>query len=638
MDLETGLYYQSAGYIDLRKMHVTFLISAYIIKKSFVSLQTRKNSSHCGERIIEMILVFGGTTEGRKAVEVLEEGGSPYFYSTKTGEQDITLHHGQRIDGALDDEAMRTFCQEHSIRLIVDAAHPFASQLHQTIASVAETLVIPVVRYERIYPPRDPEITWIDNYSQIPRDIHSLLATTGVQSIAKLKPLETEGIKVYYRILNRESSMALALKQGAKPEQLCYFEDPKDIPIQANAILLKESGVSGGFPKKVEAAKARGMRVIALKKPEIPQSLIQVNGPYGLRRAVEKLLPEFYPLHSGLTTGTCATAAAVAATLRLTKGEMPDEVPVVLPNGETIMVAVGYGDDHAYCIKEAGDDPDVTNGLEIRASVNQGDRSRDSVQNHGPVPLIHGGEGVGTFTLPGFDYPPGEAAINKAPREMIRQNLEQFNMPLKVTVSVPQGAEIARRTFNPRLGIEGGISIIGVSGIVKPFSEEAFIESIRKCMTVAQASGTDRVVINSGGKSERFVKALYPHLPQQAFVEYGNYIGETLKIAHELGIKNVTLGVMLGKAVKLAAGHLDTHSRKTTMDKAFIKQMLEESGCDIDISNITLARELWAMIPSDKVKTFASTIIQHCAGHCQPLLPNGTLTILLIDDDGIIYQ
>ena len=230
---------------------------------------------------------------------------------------------------------------------------------------------------------------------------------------------------------------------------------------------------------------------------------------------------------------------------------------------------------------------------------------------------------------------------------MIRQNLKELyehsTLPslregLGVGLSVPQGAEIARRTFNPRLGIEGGISIIGVSGIVKPFSEEAFIESIRKCMTVAQASGTDRVVINSGGKSERFVKALYPHLPQQAFVEYGNYIGETLKIAHELGIKNVTLGVMLGKAVKLAAGHLDTHSRKTTMDKAFIKQMLEESGCDIDISNITLARELWAMIPSDKVKTFASTIIQHCAGHCQPLLPNGTLTILLIDDDGIIYQ
>ena len=591
-----------------------------------------------------MILVFGGTTEGRKAVEVLEKGGNTYYYSTKTGEQDIALHHGSRLDGALDEEAMQAFCRGYDIRLIVDAAHPFASQLHQTIAQASEALNIPVIRYERIYPPRDPDITWIDDYSQVPRDIHSLLATTGVQSISKLKPLEDTGIKVFYRILNRESSIAMAKKQGATDDQLCFYEDANDIPVEAEAILLKESGLSGGFLEKVESAKARGMRIFALKRPQclmVNGQCSMVNGPYGLRRTVEKLLPEFYPLHSGLTTGTCATAAAVAATLQLLKNERPDEVPVILPNGETIMVAVGYGNGYAYCIKEAGDDPDVTNGLEIRASVNQGDRSRDSVQNHGPVPLIHGGEGVGTFTLPGFDYPPGEAAINKAPREMIRQNIESLtidHLPLTITISVPQGAEIAKRTFNPRLGIEGGISIIGVSGIVKPFSEEAFIDSIRKCMTVAKASGSERVVINSGGKSERFVKALYPNLPQQAFVEYGNYIGETLKIAHELGIKNVTLGVMLGKAVKLAAGHLDTHSRKTTMDKTFIKQMLEESGCDIDISNITLARELWAMIPSDRVNAFSSTIIRHCAEHCNPLLPNGSLIILLIDDDGNIYR
>jgi len=588
-----------------------------------------------------MVLVFGGTTEGRKAVEVLEEAGKSYFYSTKTGEQDITLHHGQRIGGAMDAEAMQAFCREHNIRLMVDAAHPFASQLHQTIAQVSELLNIPTVRYERIYPPRDPDITWIDDYSQVPRDIHSLLATTGVQSIAKLKPLEEEGIRVYYRILNRDSSIALALKQGATQEQLCYYDAPQVIPIKADAILLKESGTSGGFTEKVEAAKGRGMRIIALKRPEISAIFTIVNGPYGLRRAVEKLLPEFYPLHSGLTTGTCATAAAVAATLRLTKGETPKEVPVVLPNGETIQVAVGYANGYAYCIKEAGDDPDVTNGLEIRAKAYP-----QPLPKGGESIAIEGGEGVGTFTLPGFDYPPGEPAINKAPREMIRQNLkelyEQSNLPslgegLGVGLSVPHGAEIAKRTFNPRLGIEGGISIIGVSGIVKPFSEEAFIDSIRKCMTVAKASGSERVVINSGGKSERYVKALYPGLPQQAFVEYGNYIGETLKIAHELDFKKVTLGVMLGKAVKLAAGHLDTHSRKTTMDKAFIQQMLEESGCDIDISNITLARELWDKLPSDKLSTFADTIIRHCAQHCAPLLPNGTLTILLIDDQGKIY-
>ena len=560
-----------------------------------------------------MILVFGGTTEGRRAAEVLEEAGSPFFYSTKTGEQDITLHYGQRIDGAMDAEAMRSFCKEHEIRLIVDAAHPFASQLHQTIAEMA----LPVIRYERIYPPRDEDITWIDDYAQVPTDIHTLLATTGVQSISKLKWLEAKGVKVVYRILNRESSIVLAHQQGATDKQLCFFPDV----VMADAVLMKESGLSGGFLEKVEEARKLGMKIYAIKRPQLFTS---VNGPHGLRRAVEKLLPEFFPLHSGLTTGTCATAAAIAATARLTKGETPAEVPVILPDGETINVAVGYGDDYAYCIKEAGDDPDVTNGIEVRARAQLSDQFE-----------IVGGEGVGRFTLPGFDYPPGEAAINKGPREMMRKNVDA---EVRITISIPQGEEIARRTFNPRLGIEGGISIIGVSGIVKPFSEEAFIDSIHKCMTVAKASGADRVVINSGAKSERFLKSLYPNLPQQAFVQYGNYIGETLRMAADLHIPNVTLGVMLGKAVKLAAGNLDTHSRKTTMDKTFVKAMLNEVNCDIDISSITLARELWDRIPQEKLHVVASNIIRHCAAYCEPLLPNGELTILLIDDNGKIYE
>ena len=576
-----------------------------------------------------MILVFGGTTEGRRAAEVLEEAGSVYFYSTKTGEQELTLHNGQRIDGAMDEEAMYAFCLEHSIRLMVDAAHPFASQLHATIAKVAESLQIPVVRYERIYPPRESDIVWIDDYNELTSYISphtTLLATTGVQSISKLKFLEMQGIKVIYRILNRESSILLAHEQGATDEQLCFYPQTAS----ADAVLMKESGVSGGFVEKVAEAKEKGMRIIVLKRPQWPMfngDCLMVNGPYGLRRAVEKLLPEFFPMHSGLTTGTCATAASIAATRQLLYDEQLNEVPVVLPDGETIYVPVGYGKGYAYCIKEAGDDPDVTNGIEVRASV----KPSDSFE-------VMGGEGVGRFTLPGFDYPPGEAAINKAPREMIRKNLESFGVPLTVTISVPQGAEIARRTFNPRLGIEGGISIIGVSGIVKPFSEEAFIDSIRKCMTVAKASGSDRVVINSGGKSERFVKALYPDLPRQAFVEYGNYIGETLKMAHELHLENVTLGVMLGKAVKLAAGHLDTHSRKTTMDLDFIQQMLQESGITIDISDITLARELWERIPSTQLDDFAHTVIRHCTDYCNPLLPDGSLTILLIDDNGKIFS
>ena len=589
-----------------------------------------------------MVLVFGGTTEGRKAIEALEEAGSTFYYSTKTGEQEVTLHHGIRIDGAMDKEAMTSFCQEHDIRLLVDAAHPFAEVLHRTVAEVSEQLGIPAIRFERIFTERDPGITWIDSYASLishltphtsPLTPQTLLATTGVQSIAQLKPLEEQGVKVYYRILNRESSIQLAHQQGATDEQLCFYEDAKEIPVRADAILLKESGHSGGFTEKVEAARALGMKIYAIRRPETPAIFHRVNGEHGLRRMVEKLLPEFYPLHSGLTTGTCATAAAIAAATRLLTGETPDEVPVILPNGETIPVPVGYGEDHAYCIKQAGDDPDVTDGIEVRAHVRQADQF-----------AICGGEGVGKFTLPGFDYPVGEPAINKAPRQMIRHNLEKLstvNCQLSITISVPQGEDIARRTFNPRLGIEGGISIIGVSGIVKPFSEEAFIESIRKCMEVAKASGTDRVVLHSGMKSEGFLQTHYPNLPQQAFVEYGNAIGATLQIANELDIPRITLGIMLGKAVKLAEGHLDTHSKKQTMNKAFIIQMLEESGCDTkvieQVASITLARELWGIIPSEQIETFCRTVIRHCLTHCAPLLPHGDLTILLIDDAGGIH-
>lgn len=580
-----------------------------------------------------MILVFGGATEGRKAVAELEEAGQPFYYSTKTDMQDVTLHHGIPLQGTMDQEAMTTFCQKHDIRLLIDAAHPFALMLHETVAAVAAKLHLPAIRYERIFPPRDADITWIDNYQDIPHDIHTLLATTGVQSISKLKWLEDEGVKVFYRILDRESSINLAHEQGASDDQLCFYTDSRVIDIDADAILLKESGLTGGFQEKVDAAKQKGMRIFVLRRPKTPSVFHSVNGPHGLRLAVEKLLPDFFPLHSGLTTGTCATAAAVAAMIRLTKGETPAEVPVLLPNGETITVFVGYADGYAYCIKEAGDDPDVTNGIEVRASVEKSD-----------VFEIKGGEGVGRFTLPGFDYPPGEPAINKGPREMMKENIKTILAPpssllppLIITISVPNGEEIARRTFNPRLGIEGGISIIGVSGIVEPFSEEAFISSIRKCMEVAKASGTDHVVINSGAKSERFLKDHYPHLPSQAFVQYGNYIGETLKIANELEFRQVTLGVMLGKAVKLAAGNLDTHSKKTVMDKTFIASMLEEAGCPIDLTNLTLARELWERISPEKIEDFCRIILQRCMQHCQPLVPHTELTLLLIDDDGTIH-
>ena len=590
-----------------------------------------------------MILVFGGTTEGRKAVETLEEAGSLYYYSTRSDGQQVELLNGIRLEGELDVPKMIAICREHDIRLIIDAAHPFAEELHRNLLFLAKHIGAPIIRYERIYPEHDSDLIWCKDYEEAIRQLEArgitrLLALTGVNTIGRLRPYWEKHEDCWFRILNRRASKYVAMANRFPEERLVYYQtDGTKELIEAfhpQAIITKESGLSGGFEEKVAVAREAGISVFVVERPEYPPHtpnpqnvrIVTVNGPHGLRRAVEELLPEFYPLHSGLTTGTCATAAAVAATLLLLRNETPGEVPVVLPDGETIHVCVGYGNGYAYCIKEAGDDPDVTDGIEIRANVLTSSNFE-----------ICGGEGVGRFTLPGFDYPPGSPAINKAPQEMIRRNLDSFGVPLKVTISVPRGEAIAQKTFNPRLGIEGGISIIGVSGIVKPFSEEAFIDSIRKCMQVAKASGADRVVINSGAKSERYVKALYPALPRQAFVEYGNYIGETLKMADELGFAHVTLGVMLGKAVKLAAGHLDTHSRKTVMDKDFVCQMLRETGIDLDISSITLARELWERIPKEKIEDFCNTVIQHCRKHCEPLLPNGQLTLLLIADDGTIH-
>lgn len=615
-----------------------------------------------------MILVFGGTTEGRKAIKELEEAGNTYFYSTKTGDQQVTLHQGVRVDGAMDDHSMEQFCQEHHIRLLVDAAHPFAERLHQTVAEVAERLRIPAIRFERIFPESDEAIEWFDNLEQFTREVDGLqgkllLATTGVQTIAKLRAMEEKGVRIMYRILPRESSVSLARRQGVSDTQLCYYHEGEDElrmleELHPDAVLMKESGLTGGFREKVEAAKALNIRAFAIRRPVTQRTFKCVDGEHGLRRMVEKLLPEFYPLHSGLTTGTYATASALAGTIRLLRGETPAEVFVTLPNGEHIPVPVFYDDNGAYTIKDSGDDPDITKGIEIRANVVQVNHQADAPQIE-----IVGGEGIGTITLPGFDYPPGEPAINKVPRQMIRENLMQIitdinpihasekampdhrqassNISLRVTISVPEGREIAKKTFNPRLGIVDGISIVGVSGIIKPFSEEGFLNSIRKCMEVAKATGYNHVVINSGAKSERFVKASFPDFPPQVFVEYGNYIGATIKIADELAISRVSLGVMMGKAVKLAAGHLDTHSRRTVMDKVFIDTMLEEAGCNEEVREkarlMTLARELWEIVPADQLERFANVVKNRCLEHCAPLLPHGELSILLINEDGRVF-
>ena len=623
-----------------------------------------------------MILILGGTTEGRLAVRVADAAGSPYWYSTRGDLQQIECKHGTHISGALDEAAMAAFCTAHGIRLLVDAAHPFAVELHRTVAAVAESLDLPVVRVERVY--ADPagmsgsdraSLRWCDDYADAIRQLEAdgidrLLALTGVQTIGKLRPFWSRHT-CWFRILRREESLEKARQQGFPEERLAYYEEEDDAALIARlrpeAILTKESGESGGFGQKLAAARAAGIPVYAVRRPALPAGFEVVTGEHGLRKAIERLVPDFFPLRSGFTTGACATAAAKAALLALLGHPAGDRVEITFPDGE--ILALPVADVHllphpqaadsraglverqvlsspdaatAKVIKDAGDDPDVTNGYPIVATV-----------AFSPEPGIHflQGEGVGRVTLPGLGLPVGGPAINRVPRQMMERELTALcDSGLDVTISVPGGRELAGRTFNPKLGVVDGISIIGTSGIVRPFSNEAFVDAIRKEIEVAKAVGVRHLVINSGAKSEAFLKKRFPDLPPQAFVHYGNFIGETLRIAVALGVPQVTMGIMLGKAVKLAEGHLDTHSKSVVMNKVFLREVAAGAGCSpaaaAAIDRLTLARELWHGLSGDDAVRFFSALLDRCAAACATVCPRPgqtNLTILLLDEDGNIF-
>ena len=620
-----------------------------------------------------MILILGGTTEGRVAVRVADEAAATYYYSTKGTLQSIECAHGIRLTGAMNAEEMECFCRDHAIKLLIDAAHPFAQVLHQTIEKVSKCLQIPVIRYERRYPPRDEDLTWCDSYADAihqmeNKGIQRLLALSGVNTLAPLRPY-WRSHTTWFRILEREESLSLAEKQGFPQERLVFYREGEDElklleQLHPDAILTKESGFSGYFTDKVNAARQFGIPVFVVKRPALPETFYRVYGEDGLRKQIERLLPEFFPLKSGYTTGACATAAAKAALLALLTREEQTESQITLPSGEQITLPVAYTEwagCSATCtvIKESGDDPDVTNHSRIRVTVQlsldasgcatvmaQEEYCQETESDDTGRVIFQAGEGVGTVTLPGLGLKVGGPAINATPRKMIRQEL----IPLLpspdsvaiVTVSVPGGEELAKRTFNPKLGIIGGISIIGTSGIVRPFSSDAFIASIRKEASVAKAIGCETLVINSGAKSERYLRSLYASLPPQSFVHYGNFIGETLKIAADLGFKQVILGIMIGKAVKLAEGFLDTHSKKVVMNKGFLQDVAKEAKCEeatVDaINRIMLARELWELLAEKEQNRFFPLLLQKCKSYCAPILPDGELTLLLISEEGkVLY-
>ncbi|MCH5327707.1 MAG: cobalt-precorrin-5B (C(1))-methyltransferase [Coprobacter sp.] len=597
-----------------------------------------------------MILIFGGTTEGRAAVKVVAESGKAYLYSTLTSGQQLETPAGEHISGRMTAESMRQLCLEREIRLIVDAAHPFAVGLHGTVAEVAGELHLPVIRYERRPVAGDmPGVIWCGSYEEAVKRLETdgverLLILTGVRTLPRLKPF-WEKHACRFRILDREESLKDALACGVPREDILYYHpDESELDVwrreSPQAVITKESGESGRFPEKVAAAQELGIPLYVVRRPALPAAFHTVYTESGLRRRIEDFLPDFFSLKSGYTTGTCACAAACAALYTLLTGHPADTITVALPAGERVTlpvenITVGSRSVRAAVIKRSGDDPDVTNGCEITVEV--------ALNGSGEIRFLQG-EGVGQVTLPGLGIPVGEPAVNPAPRRMIRDNFEAMGVRgADVTVSVRDGERLAQKTFNSRLGIVGGISIIGTSGIVRPFSNEAFVASIEQSVKVAAATGCTRLVLNSGARSEAVLRQCFAGLPPQSFIQYGNFIGATLAIAARYPFEQVVLGIMTGKAVKLAEGHLDTHSRLQTVNRDFLVRVADEAGCSPAVAGIirqmTLARELQtALEPADRDKFFRELLVR-CMQHCKPLFPAGKLTVLLISEDGnILYD
>ncbi|MBP0456645.1 cobalt-precorrin-5B (C(1))-methyltransferase [Streptomyces montanisoli] len=303
-------------------------------------------------------------------------------------------------------------------------------------------------------------------------------------------------------------------------------------------------------------------------------------------------------LRPGWTTGACATAAATAAYTALLSGEFPDPVTITLPRGERPSFALAIEDQthththtHAHAqgsatagvIKDAGDDPDVTHGALIRATV------RRLAPGAGVV--FRAGPGVGTVTRPGLPLDVGEPAINPVPRRMMTEHMAQVAAvhgdgaaaDVEITVSVDDGEEIARSTWNPRLGILGGLSILGTTGIVVPYSCSAWIDSIRRGVDVARAAGRTHLAGCTGSTSERTVTEVYG-LPQDALLDMGDFAGAVLKYVRRHPVDRLTLCGGFAKLSKLAAGHLDLHSARSQVNKDLLGELARGAGGSADLA------------------------------------------------------
>lgn len=297
-------------------------------------------------------------------------------------------------------------------------------------------------------------------------------------------------------------------------------------------------------------------------------------------------------LKSGFTTGSCATAASKAAlTMLITKNEI-NSVKIVTPAGVEYSPVI-YGaeicENHACCyvIKESGDDPDITAGIKVYAEV--------SYSDSGDIEIT-GGKGVGKVTRPGLDQPVGEYAINSTPRKMIKAALQgvlddyDIERGVKVTISIPEGVEIAEKTFNPHMGIEGGISVIGTSGIVEPMSTKALIDTIRLDINMQYKEGMNKCIIVPGNYGVTFLKNNY-EISDKQIVLCSNYVGDSIKMAVEVGFKEILFCSHIGKLIKVSGGIMNTHSSYGDRRMELMKEAYVEACSVLDMMEDKLLSE-----------------------------------------------
>jgi cobalt-precorrin-5B (C1)-methyltransferase len=289
-------------------------------------------------------------------------------------------------------------------------------------------------------------------------------------------------------------------------------------------------------------------------------------------------------LRHGYTTGATATAATRAALIGLLCGEIPSCVTIRIPTGDLVRFDVVDGSvasdsATAVCIKDGGDDPDATHGARIVSTVR--------FQPEGIT--LDGGVGVGRVTKPGLPVPVGEAAINPVPRKMIcetaEETLQEFGVTkgVHIVISVPEGEAIAQKTLNPRLGILGGISILGTRGIVVPFSTAAYKASIVQAMNVARLAGHRQIVLTTGGRSEKYAMQMFPDFAEEVFVEMGDFVGFSLKEAKRQQFEKVFLVGMMGKFSKVAQGVMMVHAKSAPVDFSFLAEVAREAGADEEL-------------------------------------------------------